>query len=250
MTSPAARIHDDTIPHTARERREERIDAALTILLAVQCLTLFAVLPLGPIFPDAHMLMDICHLAFAAVCVTVLTRHRPTQIMLLAALMLLAAGPIGGDHFALSLGLTAVTVHDVIALVAFAFNGLMTFLIGRHVFGADRVTASRIQGAVLLYLNIASLFAIAYSALEAHVPGAIITTLPGPRPSGRGIQSAAMTYFSLSTITTAGYGDFVPVHPIARSLANLEAVLGQLYPATMIARLVALHLAHSNDDRR
>ena len=54
-----------------------------------------------------------------------------------------------------------------------------------------------------------------------------------------------LTYFSVATITTAGYGDIVPIHPIARSLANLEAVFGQLFPATLLARLVALHLAHT-----
>jgi hypothetical protein len=35
------------------------------------------------------------------------------------------------------------------------------------------------------------------------------------------------------------------VHPLARSLANLEAVIGQLFPATLLARIVALHLEHS-----
>jgi voltage-gated potassium channel Kch len=59
-----------------------------------------------------------------------------------------------------------------------------------------------------------------------------------------------LNYFSLTTITTTGYGDFVPVDPIARSLANLEAVFGQLFPATLLARLVALHVAHSGDAAR
>ncbi len=57
---------------------------------------------------------------------------------------------------------------------------------------------------------------------------------------------AELTYFSLATITTAGYGDFAPVHPLARSLANLESIIGQLFPATLLARLVALHLSHQS----
>jgi hypothetical protein len=60
-----------------------------------------------------------------------------------------------------------------------------------------------------------------------------------------GARTAELSYFSLSAIATAGYGDFVPVHPLARSLAKLEAVFGQLFPATFLARLVALHLAHT-----
>jgi hypothetical protein len=40
------------------------------------------------------------------------------------------------------------------------------------------------------------------------------------------------------------YGDIVPVHPFARSLANVEAIIDQIYPATLLARLVTLELAH------
>jgi hypothetical protein len=49
-------------------------------------------------------------------------------------------------------------------------------------------------------------------------------------------------YLSFATLTTTGYGDIVPVHPWARSLCNIEAVIGQLYPATPLARLVTLEL--------
>ena len=44
------------------------------------------------------------------------------------------------------------------------------------------------------------------------------------------------------TLTSTGYGDIVPLHPVARSLATLEAVIGQLFPATLLARLVSLEL--------
>jgi Ion channel len=46
------------------------------------------------------------------------------------------------------------------------------------------------------------------------------------------------------TLTTTGYGDIFPMHPMARSLCNLESIFGQLYPATLLARLVTLELAH------
>ena len=45
------------------------------------------------------------------------------------------------------------------------------------------------------------------------------------------------------TLTTVGYGDVLPVHPVARSLAILEAVVGPLYLAILIARLVSLAVA-------
>ena len=55
-----------------------------------------------------------------------------------------------------------------------------------------------------------------------------------------------MLYFSVTTLTTTGYGDIVAVDPFARSLANLEAVIEQFYLAITVARLVTLELT----DRR
>lgn len=51
-----------------------------------------------------------------------------------------------------------------------------------------------------------------------------------------------MVYFSFVTLTSVGYGDIVPVNPIARALSNLEAIPGPLYLATLLARLVTLEL--------
>ena len=51
-----------------------------------------------------------------------------------------------------------------------------------------------------------------------------------------------MVYFSFGTLTTAGSGDISPVHRIARSLSNVEAMIGQLYPATLLARIVTLEI--------
>jgi hypothetical protein len=56
--------------------------------------------------------------------------------------------------------------------------------------------------------------------------------------------ASSLVYFSFVTLTSTGYGDIVPVHPIARSLCNMETIIGQLYPATLLARLVTLELAH------
>src|SRR6185369_10439163 len=50
--------------------------------------------------------------------------------------------------------------------------------------------------------------------------------------------ASALFYMSFVTLTSTGYGDIVPLHPLARSLCNIETVIGQLYPATLLARLV------------
>jgi len=55
-------------------------------------------------------------------------------------------------------------------------------------------------------------------------------------------MSSNLIYFSFVTLTSTGYGDIFPVHPVARSLCNMETIIGQLYPATLLARLVTLEI--------
>jgi hypothetical protein len=54
------------------------------------------------------------------------------------------------------------------------------------------------------------------------------------------VTRSEIFYLSFVTLTTTGYGDIVPMHPLARSLCNVEAIIGQLYPATLLARLATL----------
>ena len=53
------------------------------------------------------------------------------------------------------------------------------------------------------------------------------------RPATEHGSGSALLYFSFTTLTTAGYGDITPLNPLARNLANLESVIGQLFPATL-----------------
>jgi voltage-gated potassium channel Kch len=70
-----------------------------------------------------------------------------------------------------------------------------------------------------------------------------------PREDGPAVIAHAL-YFSFVTLTTAGYGDVIPLHPITRSLSSLEAVVGQLFPATIVARIVTLELANGRGETR
>lgn len=230
--------------------RPHGVDWSLTALLTVQAVTLFVAVPLGTEYPAAHILLDTCHLLYALVCVAALTRHRLFQGSLLLGLVLLVAGPILTRNALAETGfaINSAAQHDLIEMAAFVFNLAVTLLVARHVFGPGRVTAHRVRGAVLLYLNIAALFAIIFGAILSHWPGSIVLTNGAQMTIGSGARSAALTYFSLATLTTTGFGDIVPVLPLARSLANLESVIGQLFPATLLARIVALNLEHSRND--
>jgi ion channel len=104
------------------------------------------------------------------------------------------------------------------------------------------VTARRIEGAIAVYLLMGFTWAQAYELVSLWHPGAI-----AGGAEGRDAHQW-WTYFSFVTLTTLGYGDIRPVHPLARALAVLEALTGQLYLAILLARLVSLHIGSKRDD--
>ncbi|HEY0615219.1 MAG TPA: ion channel [Candidatus Elarobacter sp.] len=123
-------------------------------------------------------------------------------------------------------------------LAALLFFSALSAVIARVVFRSGRVTGHRIVGAIAIYLNIAFAFALGYRLIAVFIPHAFTGRI-APALDHRLFD---YVYFSLSTLTTSGFGDIVPAAPLARALANLEAVIGQLFPATLLARLVTLEL--------
>ena len=117
----------------------------------------------------------------------------------------------------------------------------LSVVVARAVFGRGRVTFHRVVGAVLLYLIIGLIFVALYGFVALQAPEAF-TNLPALH--GDFAVAGNLIYFSFVTLTTTGYGDIAPLHPYARSLANVEAIIGQIYPATLLARLVTLELTN------
>ena len=112
---------------------------------------------------------------------------------------------------------------------------LVLGIVAARVFkGGEAVTFDRVMGAVVLYLLLGIAWAAAYEIVAIYAANAFV----GGDIHARG--PARWMYFSFVTLTTVGYGDITPVAPAARSLAVIEALLGQLYPAIILARLVSL----------
>ncbi|SDT96720.1 Ion channel [Pseudomonas pohangensis] len=101
------------------------------------------------------------------------------------------------------------------------------------------VTGELLYGLVAIYLQIALLFAIFYQAIETLYPNAFAATA-GVLP----LEHDDFTYFSMITLTTVGYGDIYPMHPLARMLVSFEAVTGVLFIGLSMARSLML----INDD--
>ena len=116
-----------------------------------------------------------------------------------------------------------------------------------HLFDRRDVTVDTILGAIVAYLLVAVAFTVVFEIIEIQKPGSFSGIADGAALV-RSELTSSMMYLSLVCITTMGFGDIVPVSDVARPLAVLEGVFGQLYLAVMIARLVGLHLAGARDD--
>ena len=131
---------------------------------------------------------------------------------------------------------TAEGISAVLALLA------MMWAVFEIVFSPGRVTAHRVRGAIALYLGIAIIFAWLYRLVTGVVPAAFygLKFVPG--------QHGALSpflYYSMTSLTTLGLGDITPISEFARSLTVLEALLGQIFPAVILARILTLYA----DDR-
>src|SRR5438105_14977868 len=117
----------------------------------------------------------------------------------------------------------------------------------KHTFRPGPVSVHRVMGGVAAYLLIGLTWAFGYRLLLQERPDAIhfqssfagtptgLAAIPTGEPS-------PLIYFSFATLTSVTYGDAYPIHRVARSLATAEALIGQLYPAILIATLVGMTL--------
>lgn len=190
--------------------------------------------------PTGHTqpaLFEAFRIGLAAAAVLLVTQSQTVAVLITATLassLLLQAFVQPGGSAAFYLFRSALTA---------AFDLAVGFAVARVAFGSGKVSVHRIMGGVILYLSIGLVFAngyrVALFCLHPSFSGA---------PADPRAAIGAMLYFSLTTLTTTGYGDVLPVHPFVRAMANLEAVVGQLYPATLLARLVTLHASSDRSE--
>jgi hypothetical protein len=124
----------------------------------------------------------------------------------------------------------------------FLFFAYMAVLILRHIFRVEEVTRDVIHGALVVYLLLGILWGFLYALLEGLRPGSF-----GIPPGFIGENRLLFIYYSFITLTTLGYGDITPLTAPACSLSLLEAALGQIYLAVLVARLVGLHISQSKN---
>lgn len=122
-------------------------------------------------------------------------------------------------------------------IVLVPYLATVNYVLLRYIFLSRSVTRDVLYAATAVYLLLGALFVPIYGLLETVQPGSFVDSAN----LDVAIQWQYFIYFSYTTLTTVGYGDFLPLSPWARSIANLEAVIGVLYIAIMMARLVSLY---------
>ena len=127
----------------------------------------------------------------------------------------------------------SIVVSTIYSL--FILTALVT--INRKIFLEKKVSGDTIKGGIAVFFLIGTFWALLYDMVYLIDPNSFT------QPVNTEDLFDSMFYFSFTTLTTLGYGDISPLSNIARSLANLEAIVGVMYPAIYIARVVGLYTA-------
>lgn len=139
-------------------------------------------------------------------------------------------------------------LHDNIWLLVANFTVYTVFLslvlicIFHHLLNEKKVSIDSVMAGVVVYLMIGSVFSQIYTIIEILQPGSFHFA----SEISHGLVSSAtisLYYFSIVTLTTAGYGDIFPVTNLARILAAYESMVGQVYLVVFIALLMGRHFS-------
>jgi hypothetical protein len=209
-------------------------DALLTSLMLQLLLLMFLVAPLRAAGVGGQEAIGLVLIVVLMLNSLVLSGNLTTFVMMLVAFGMNAAAVVRRAQAPSELNI------DLFAGAWLILGLTLAWIVAHAVFGPGRVNYHRVVGAILLYLLIALTFAPLFAFLGLFVPDAFNGLAMEDSPS----LASSLVYFSFVTLTSTGYGDIVPLHPIARSMCNMETIIGQLYPATLLARLVTLELAH------
>jgi Ion channel len=220
--------------------QESSREPGLTALMFIEGFLLFLIIPLASVGLMPSYVTTGVFILFVAATLMVTSRS-PWAAALVAVAVVLT--PLSAFIHAAHPSIVTDWISAGSRLLAVS---TLSVVIARAVFGPGRVTWHRVQGAIVLYMNFGLIFFIVYRLLSTLVPNAFHGLPESGSEYGSG---AALLYFSFTTLTTAGYGDITPIYPLARNFANLEAVIGQLFPATLLARLVSLEISHRQQSK-
>jgi len=229
----------------ARSKWHSRIDLGLNwqfTMLMIVLLLFTAIIPLGDVVSIGGL--DVIFSIVVLMAVLVAGRHRRWVLigLILVFPPLVLASIKGLDES------TPLVVYNVYFIFLSLFILIAIISILQDILKGHHITIHSISGVVSVYILIALVWTIGYSLVEMNWPGSFDAPLSGT-PAAASASSTAifatLFFYSVVTITTAGYGDVTAISPYARSLTSLELVIGQVFLAVLVAWLVGMYIADS-----
>jgi hypothetical protein len=207
---------------------------SMTTFLVLLCLELFVFGPLSrELGPTAGLINGVVFSASLLLGTIALSPQSHWQ----AATILVALAAIGLRWSSALNASLSLQVADRVATIAVAI--VLVRLVWLQITHRDWATMHKIRGAVSAYLLLAVTFGALHNLVEIAFPGAYHPAQAESLVSPHARHT--FLYFSMTTLTTLGFGDIAPMQPLARSMVMLEAIMGMLYPPTIIGLLVNLH---------
>ena len=208
-------------------------DRSLTVLFFILIVQIFVVIPLGQQTNLGRVIFTVFYIFLLSAGMVLLVKNTTVRIMLIMIVASLTV--LSSDIF-----ITSASLGILDNGVAIIYCILLSWIVLLRTFSEGRITIHRIMGSIVVYLLISLMFTTIYHTVY----------LIRGEEAFKGFSSfdrKEFMYFSLTSLTTMGYGDLLPAAAMARSMANLEALVGQLYPAILIARLVSMEFESSKD---
>lgn len=217
-----AKLRDDV--------RSELVGRDSFIPVLVLMLGLLGLIILGP--ANGFTRAATAVLAVVVVLLTVQRARVKRSTRTWMDVIIVAFGSLAFAEVVVSTTTDTPTVVTFIGKTLLAFVVLMSVpAVLRRVLVSHRIDLNVLAGALVAYLLIGLFFALLYGAVSTVVDP-FFAQLDDP-------AIADDTYFSFITIATVGYGDLSPAPGVPRSLAVLEAVIGQVFLVTIVARVVS-----------
>lgn len=204
----------------------------LAIRFRILFITLLLTLFLSPIVQALNLsgkftgVLLILSLAAAAISAATHRIRYFLLLIVLAAVILRIFSGLVHAHWASQ----AATILLIILAFSAALHSFLFTLKG------GRPNSEHVFAALSAYLLAGFFFALFYWIVEDLARQSFFLQATGIMEGKFSLEQAV--YFSFVTLSTLGYGDIVPVSPVARGLAVGEAIFGQLYLAVLVARLV------------
>jgi len=218
-------------------------DRPFLILLSV-LVPMLVVYPIVRDYFDARILFDALFTFLFVTVFQVIYKKGSRRIFALVLGLLTVMGT--WTNYVIP-GLPVTPIAIGFHLLAAAFLALSVVTILQTIYAQTTLTGDSIYGAFCGYFLIGLAFGHLYCAVDTLVPESF------RGPDGLPLQTRdevhqrfLLTYFSLVTLTTVGYGDITPAQGAARGLAMVEAVIGQFYLVVLMAELIGIRISQTS----